>query len=220
MPSARVQPPLDSGAGGGNAPQRSAASATTEGSEPAPLSAPDASAAKEAPLSEEPAPAGVFGDWCARLGLHIDDAYDASIDAADAYWTAMSEDCAASGLVAGLSDDQAGDWFNYLIEYSYLFTGCPLVQDPPEGGLSVFGPAYFADIGLESPKLGRDDARRLSDYFTDALVTMLGLTDSDRTAVERVLSRAAEQQIDPGLSAVLSQCSGDSADAGPGDAGQ
>jgi hypothetical protein len=163
---------------------------------------------------------GVFGDWCARMGLSIDDGYDVSIDAADAYWTAVSEDCACSGLISGLNDDQQGDWFNYLIEYSYLFTGCPLTQDPPQGGLAVFGPAYFGDLDLESPRLGRDDVLRLSEDFTSALVTMLGLSDSDRAAVERVLASSAEQQLDPGLSGVLSQCGGDSGDAGAGDAGR
>jgi hypothetical protein len=216
LPSAQA-PAADRAAGPKPAPGSAAGS--TVGSEPMAVARPAAPAAKDAPSSSEPAAAGVFGDWCARMGLHVDDAYDACIDTADAYWTAMSEDCAAAGLISGLSDDEAGDWFNYLIEYSYLFTGCPLQQDPPQGGLSAFGPAYFADLGLESPQLGRDDARRLSEYFTDALVTMLGLTDGDRAAVERVLARAAEQQIQPGLSGVLSQCGADAADAGAGDAG-
>lgn len=153
------------------------------------------------------------------MGLQRDDGYDVSIDTADAYWTAISEDCAAAGLIAGLSDDEQGDWFEYLIEYSYLFTGCPLKYSPPEGGLSVFGPAYFGDLGLASPQLGRDDTRRLSDDFTSALVKMLALTDSDRAAVERVLAKAALQQLDPSLSGVLSQCASEGSDAGAGDAG-
>jgi hypothetical protein len=157
------------------------------------------------------------------MGLEIEDGYDVSIDAADAYWTAITEDCEVLGLTSRLSDEQQGDWFIYLVEYSYLFTGCPLVQEPPEGGLAAFGPAHLESAGLASPALGAEDARRLSEHFSSALVTMLGLTDSDREAVERELARSAREQIDPSLSTTLSECSVEpdpgAPDAGGADAG-
>jgi hypothetical protein len=156
------------------------------------------------------------------MGLESADGYDASIDAADAYWTAITEDCAVLGLTADLTRDEQSDLFNYLVEYAFLFTGCPLEHEPLEGGLSVFGPAHLEFAGLASPALGADDARRLSEKFAVALVTMLGLTESDRAAIDRVLAQTAEQQIDPNSSAVLWQCplsAPDAPDAGGGDAG-
>jgi hypothetical protein len=153
------------------------------------------------------------------MGVGVDDANDACIDAAVAYFDAITEDCAVAGLVSGWSRDQTIDWGGYVIEYMYLFTGCPFEGEPAEGGLSVFGPAHLEPAGLPSPELGADDARRLSEHFTTALVTMLALTESDRVAVERVLQAAAAKQIDARLSGVLSQCGGDS-DAGATDAGR
>lgn len=170
--------------------------------------------------SQETAPEGVFGNWCSRTGLEPDDAYFAAIEASDAYVQAVLGDCEVSALTLGMTGDELFDWGSYLIEYIYLFTGCPLLEEPLENGLSDFGPAHLDFAGLPSPRLGRDDAQRLSAHFTDALVPTFALTDSDRAAVELVLARSVEQQIDPGRSSVLSQCNSAAADAGAGDAGR
>jgi hypothetical protein len=155
------------------------------------------------------------------MGLESDDGYDAAIDIGIAYFEAITEDCRVRGLTSRLTRAQSSDWGNYLIEYAFLFTGCPLEYEPLEGGLSDFGPAHLEFAGVASPALGRDDAQRLSGHFVNALVTRLGLTDSDRAAVVRVLAQTAEPQIDPSLSAALSVCGADSAapDAGAADAG-
>lgn len=178
---------------------------------------------KEEPEARDTPIEGVFGNWCARMGVEVDDATDACIDAAIAYFDALTDDCTVSGLVSGWSRDQTIDWGNYVIEYMYLFTGCPFEGEPEQGGLSVFGPAHLEPAGLPSPALGLDDALSLSEHFTTALVTMLALTESDRVAVQRTLAASAAQQIDANLSGVLSQCAGNdpnSADAGAADAGR
>lgn len=233
--SARALPPpvgeTESGArepGPRPAPQEAEAPAQMPGPVPGSgsgdVNAPvdDSSKPEDAPARDTPAE-GVFGNWCARMGVGVDDAGDACIDAAVSYFDAVTEDCAVSGLVSGWSRDQTIDWGNYVIDYMYLFTGCPFEGEPDEGGLAVFGPAHLEPAGLPSPELGADDARRLSEHFTTALVTMLALTESDRVAVERVLSASAAQQIDAHLSGVLSQCAGNgpnAADAGAADAGR
>jgi hypothetical protein len=182
----------------------------------------DSSRPDDAPARDTPIE-GVFGNWCARMGVGSDDAGDACIDAAISYVEAVQEDCAVSGLFSGWSRDQLIDWGNYVIDYMYLFTGCPFESEPEEGALSVYGPAHLEPAGLPSPELGADDARRLSQHFTTALVTMLALTESDRAAVERVLAAAAAPQIGGNLSGVLSECAGNgpnASDAGAADAGR
>lgn len=205
------------------APPPAGAAVEPPAAEPVPAPAPKnpepVQPSPDDPPSREPPPNGVFGNWCSRTGLEPDDAYFAAIEASDEYVQAVLGDCEVSALTFGMTGDELFDWGSYLIEYIYLFTGCPLLEEPLENGLSDFGPAHLDFAGLPSPRLGRDDAQRLSAHFTDALVTAFALTASDRAAVELVLARSAEQQIDPGSSSVLSQCNSGAGDAGAGDAG-
>jgi hypothetical protein len=95
---------------------------------------------------------------------------------------------------------------NYLIGYTYLLTGCPLLVEPVLGGIRAFGPANLSAIGAYRAALGRDDAKLLVDKYVGVFAGYLDLEAEHRQAVEAHLRQTAESEIDPLLSATLSTC--------------
>jgi hypothetical protein len=103
--------------------------------------------------------------------------------------------------------------------------GCPVYEDPVAGGISAFGPANTAVLGVNRPALGRDDVTHLIDFYLAAFVQERSLSVDDQERLSAYLWKAAEPEIDPGATAVLSRCKGDAGvdvqgmDAGGSDGG-
>ena len=203
----------------------------------------DSAAAAERPMSERQQPpppepggnrtgagAAFPGAWCPDAGGNVVVGFGAAVRLASVYWLAQMQDCETAGLTDQMSDRQGDDWLDYLINYTYLMMGCPVGADAPvdvdqvEGGILAFGPANLAAIGLEQPRLGRDDVARLITQYVAAFVAELGLSSADETQLTAQLWSVAEPAIASDIAAGLSRCELDAGpssapDGGVGDAG-
>jgi hypothetical protein len=165
-------------------------------------------------------------NWCTRTGSNIDYGYAVAVEVADSYWDALLDDCQTAGLVSDLNPERGADWFDYLVGYTYLMTGCPLFDEPPDGGISAFGPANLSAVGAAQPRLSKGDAQRVAELYADQLARVLELDSADRVALMALLLDAAESQVAATCAWTLSLCAGaeskqrvDCVDAGALDAG-
>ncbi len=146
------------------------------------------------------APPSLFpADWCSRLGE------DEAFDIAFAYYTVQFDSCETKLLTQGMSGDQEGRWFGYLMDYTSAMAGC-MSSAPLEGGIDVFGPANTDVATFSRPDIGRDDAALLIEQYLSVFAATLELTEAERRDVELHLWATAESEIDPEAWSVLSAC--------------
>jgi hypothetical protein len=194
----------------------------------------DSAAAAEGPLSEQQLPpppqpgangttsdAAFPGAWCPDGDGNVVVGFGAALRLASVYWLAQMRDCETAGLTDQMSDRQSSDWLDYLVNYTYLMMGCPVGSnalvdvDQVDGGILAFGPANVAAIGLEQPRLGREDVANLITRYVAAFVAELGLSPADEAQLSAHLWSVADPAIAPGIAAGLSRCE---LDAGPSSA--
>lgn len=208
-------------------------SAAAVGLYPAPVgsSVAEAAPAAEAPLppAEPPSRASASEsrfppwDWCARTGS--DDGYTTAYDIADDYWTDQEEDCHTAGLTLNglMGPDDFRDWFSYLIGYTYLLLGCPLVEEPVEGGTSAFGPANTPVLGKARPLLSRAEVTLLIEFYEKEFFARAQLSPEEEALLDSYLWQTAKAQIGADSLKGLSTCDAAAegvADAGAADAGK
>jgi hypothetical protein len=152
-------------------------------------------------------------NWCKRAGATVGDQADAMLNIGLDYLAAQKRDCRVSGLIEGMTTEQDLEWGNYLIGYTYLMAGCSYLIPVP-GGILAFGPANTYAIGLARPPLGRDDAAAVIELYLGLFGEALKLSDRQRDSVAEHLLVAAELEIDPGASGVLSRCGDAGVDGG------
>jgi hypothetical protein len=147
--------------------------------------------------------------WCERA---VPDSYDVLAEVATVYYEAQKSACATSKLTQDMGDETSLEWNNYLIDYANVLAGCAV---PPAslggrgflpGGIGEFGLANLAAVGLEQPRLGSDDAELLIGEFVPVFAEALHLSEVERAAVRIFLEKAAQSQIDSGISGTLSVC--------------
>lgn len=143
-------------------------------------------------------------DWCSRL-----DGLPAAIRIANAHNLAVSMNCLTDGLTSQLTDEQYDEWRTYLQDYTFLMAGCVPDYDPPEGGISVFGPANTAFVGAARAQLSPTEARLLTDAYVRAFGAELMLSAEESGALTAYLVLLATAESDGAATGSLSTCAPD-----------
>jgi hypothetical protein len=159
----------------------------------------------EPPSSIEQSNEPALPALCLLAGADIVEREDSFTDIAFGYY-ARTDDCQSRRLINRMGDLQTGDWLNYLINYSHAFFGCGLLFDPLPGGVDAFGLANTEAVGIPNPRLGADDVALLIDLFLSSCTDELSIPSADRAQLRARLESAAQPQIDPTLTAALSEC--------------
>lgn len=143
-------------------------------------------------------------DWCGLIS--VDGELNRIISVAGGYVVDVTDDCATAGLTQSFSLAQRMDWVAYLVDYTYLIAGCPLDEQPDDSGLSVFGPANTAVVGVERGPLGFDDIDRLTAMYVRRYGDAANLAGDQRQLLADYLLTTASSDIDPNASNSLSIC--------------
>ena len=160
-------------------------------------------AAGQGPAEE---PSSFPAHWCPRAGATEQEWVATVTEIAKNYSAATDQDCETQGLTAAFDHQNRTDWRNYLVSYSLLMAGCPLLFGPVDGGILAFGPGNTVAIGVPRPPLGKDDAALLIERYTAAFAAALDLQPEQADAVTTHLWQTAQAQIDPAASETLSVC--------------
>jgi hypothetical protein len=145
-------------------------------------------------------------DWCARVGGTT--GLTAVLDIVSAYDAAVSMNCETAGLssAAALTREQYDEWFNYLIDYTFLMAGCVPDYELPEGGIRVFGPANTPVTGATRAPLSSKEAIVLTDHYVQAFATVVMLRPAAQGALRAYLLQVAQADVDPAAKGALSTC--------------
>jgi hypothetical protein len=178
----------------------------------------DSAAAPVSPVAgdDDTTPTGTPFAFCERAGAMPIDRLGILLLIAQHYDGACIQNCRTVGLLPDLDEERRGAWWDYLLNYSNALAGCPLIVTPLPGGITAFGPANTAAIGVSHPPLTREAAGLLIEQFVAAFGTGFGLAASERSEVEEYLWAAATAMMAIDASDWMSQCS---ADAGVSDGG-
>jgi hypothetical protein len=152
--------------------------------------------------------------WCGRLGATEPERLETVEQIVFQYFQAHSGDC-ETGALGSLIDAEFDAWNQYLTDYTFLLAGCDPNFDTVAGGISVFGPANTAYVGVTRPPLSEREAELLVDFYLEAFASVLSLTDAERAMVRAQLAEAASQEVVASASGSLSTC--EDADAGGGE---
>ena len=193
--------------------ERSAESPISKG--PAAISPTGAGASPPELMSEGPAPSASDNPsrtfpppWCERAGPEST-RIDVINAIANDYFVETTSTCSTAGLTISFTLVQRMSWLGYLIDFTFLLTGCPLDlidEQPVIGGLSEFGIANTSVVGVERGLLGPDDVESLISMYVRHFGDALQLTPEDRTTLYEFLADTAEDEIDPESSLTLSTC--------------
>ncbi len=194
-------------AGGGSAEQVGDAVGPEDATAAGPVGGWNASTAPAADASTSGLVDSFPPAWCDRAG-EGQEPLNAARRIADAYYVQTRDDCRFAELFSGLSEDQRPMWLSYLVEYTYLMTGCTLEGffEVMGQGLSVFGPANTPIVGGARPSLGAGDVAALIELFVQLFGDELQLTAEERVILAEHLRVVAQSQIDSSAFDALSRC--------------
>jgi hypothetical protein len=135
---------------------------------------------------------------------------------AKSYDSARIADCRTVGLLPRLDPAAQNAWWDYLLNYTIALAGCPPAVTPLPGGISVFGPANTAAIGIPRQPLTEHAAELMLDKYVTAFQDALGLSAQERASLMALMRTTLIDAIDEDASDWTSRCS---ADGGLGDGG-